>query len=165
MVNFELKFKSVLKKSCVQMEKRHTNFRTHAALDAVSTILDSLVTHADENYAFLAEYHNTPTFEIAPPKTQQLIGDTPNTTNNNSVNELSNETIISGPPPNSWSSWSGWTECSLSCGSGRQSRMRQCQITGARELDCTGLTVDIRECNTFSCPSEPQVYFVLNFFQ
>jgi hypothetical protein len=40
----------------------------------------------------------------------------------------------------------------VSCGGGRQSRMRECMTTGARELDCTGLTVNIIDCNTHHCP-------------
>ena len=57
-------------------------------------------------------------------------------------------------PPNSWTPWSSWSECSKSCGGGRRSRKRQCKTTDARELDCTGLTVDIRDCNTHHCPSK-----------
>ena len=57
-------------------------------------------------------------------------------------------------PPNTWSAWTGWTECSVSCGGGRQSRTRECKTQGARELDCTGLAVAIRDCNTHHCPSK-----------
>ena len=61
---------------------------------------------------------------------------------------------ITSPPPNSWSEWSPFTECSKSCGGGRHSRMRECITANARELDCVGLTVDIRPCNDFNCPSK-----------
>ena len=59
-----------------------------------------------------------------------------------------------GIPPNTWSEWSSWTECGVTCGGGRQSRTRECKTKGARELDCTGLAVEIRDCNTHHCPSK-----------
>jgi hypothetical protein len=55
-------------------------------------------------------------------------------------------------PPNTWSAWTSWTECGVSCGGGRQSRTRECKTQGARVLDCTGLAVEIRDCNTHHCP-------------
>lgn len=57
-------------------------------------------------------------------------------------------------PPNSWSQWTSWTECGVSCGGGRQSRTRKCQTKDALELDCTGRAVEIRDCNTHHCPSK-----------
>jgi hypothetical protein len=57
-------------------------------------------------------------------------------------------------PPNTWSAWTSWTECGVSCGGGRQSRTRECKTQGARVLDCTGLAVEIRDCNTHHCPSK-----------
>ena len=65
------------------------------------------------------------------------------------------------PKPNTWSAWTPWTECSRECGEGRQSRMRQCKTEGAAVLDCTGDVVEIRDCNTHPCPSEPHTLVVL----
>ena len=54
----------------------------------------------------------------------------------------------------SWSEWSDWTRCSLPCGSGRQSRMRECIVTDKAAINCTGERVQIQECNTHHCPSK-----------
>lgn len=47
-----------------------------------------------------------------------------------------------------WSRWGKWKECSLTCGGGRMTRIRQCQGPGL----CTGNSVDGRDCNTKKCP-------------
>jgi len=46
----------------------------------------------------------------------------------------------------SWKSWSLWTECSKSCGFGRQVRTRSCD-----GMNCMGLKREFRSCNTHSC--------------
>lgn len=94
------------------------------------------------------EFLNKATFALGPEALQLLDS------NNSSNSSNTDEEIVTAPPPNTWSEWSSWTECSLSCGGGRQSKTRKCMTVGARELDCTGLTVDIKFCNTHHCPSE-----------
>eukprot|EP00731_Ephydatia_muelleri_P026831 Em0018g931a len=51
-----------------------------------------------------------------------------------------------------WGEWSNWTECSRSCGGGRQSRVRECLSDGRKSLNCTGNRVEVRACNTQCCP-------------
>ncbi len=52
-----------------------------------------------------------------------------------------------------WSGWSLWTECSRSCGGGRQSRKRNCLVDNKAELNCSGKVVEVRDCNVdISCP-------------
>ena len=58
------------------------------------------------------------------------------------------------PEPNTWGQWSPWTDCSRSCGRGRQSRMRECKLEGKAIIDCTGNRVEVRTCNSHECPSE-----------
>ncbi|KAL5466910.1 hypothetical protein EMCRGX_G031072 [Ephydatia muelleri] len=41
-----------------------------------------------------------------------------------------------------WGEWSNWTECSRSCGGGRQSRVRECLSDGRKSLNCTGNRVE-----------------------
>lgn len=36
--------------------------------------------------------------------------------------------------------------------------MRRCKVEGAATLDCTGDVVEIRDCNTHPCPSEPHYH-------
>lgn len=51
--------------------------------------------------------------------------------------------------------WTEWTECSRSCGGGRQARVRECIIPpGADEADCTGFLREVQDCNTNHCPGE-----------
>lgn len=61
---------------------------------------------------------------------------------------------IPTPTANTWSEWSGWTECSKTCEEGRQTRMRTCITEGQSILDCSGRRVDIRSCNKDPCPGE-----------
>lgn len=45
-----------------------------------------------------------------------------------------------------WGDWGVWSECSLSCGGGTQSRDRNCAEGG-----CVGNTAQVRDCNTGDC--------------
>ena len=45
-----------------------------------------------------------------------------------------------------WSDWSVWSECSKTCGSGRNTRSRTCE-----ERSCVGTVTQERSCNTFAC--------------
>lgn len=47
----------------------------------------------------------------------------------------------------SWSSWLGWSSCSVTCGGGLQTRTRTCVGSG-----CTGQSRQSRSCNTGGCP-------------
>jgi hypothetical protein len=52
-----------------------------------------------------------------------------------------------------WSSWSGWSTCTVSCGGGTQTRTRTCtnptpKCNGA---NCVGDPTDTQSCNTQSC--------------
>ncbi|XP_076082631.1 uncharacterized protein LOC143053734 [Mytilus galloprovincialis] len=55
-----------------------------------------------------------------------------------------------------WDDWSSWSKCSRSCGSGSQTRQRQClnQIndTDGFVSDCDGVGTNLRSCNTEPCP-------------
>jgi len=62
------------------------------------------------------------------------------------------ETGIPTPVVNTWTEWSSWTDCSKSCGEGRQSRMRECITEGQSVLDCSGPRVQLRSCNEHPCP-------------
>ena len=48
--------------------------------------------------------------------------------------------------------WSGWTDCSLSCGSGEQSRSRVCTGPFYGGQDCDGNFQENRTCNDHHCP-------------
>ena len=65
-------------------------------------------------------------------------------------------TILSeGPagPPAEFEEWAEWTECSRTCGGGRQARERKCLVTEDGDyIDCTGSLRDIQDCQTNPCP-------------
>jgi len=45
-----------------------------------------------------------------------------------------------------WGKWGKWSQCTLSCGGGTQSRDRNCDQGG-----CVGNTAQVRDCNTNDC--------------
>ena len=49
-----------------------------------------------------------------------------------------------------WSSWSSWTECSVTCGTGVVSRGRRCDnpAPAAGGRSCQGHPRDVQTCNT-----------------
>ncbi|XP_022801516.1 coadhesin-like [Stylophora pistillata] len=59
------------------------------------------------------------------------------------------------PVDGGWSSWGTWSICSLSCGSGRQTRARTCTnpSPAAGGAHCVGNnSVEVQSCSTDSCP-------------
>ncbi|XP_040215726.1 hemicentin-1 isoform X1 [Rana temporaria] len=58
------------------------------------------------------------------------------------------------PADASWLDWSPWEECSKTCGSGKQTRTRICNIPPAQEggKTCDGKAIDTKVCNIKSCP-------------
>ncbi|KAI8496157.1 Thrombospondin type 1 repeat-containing protein [Branchiostoma belcheri] len=61
-----------------------------------------------------------------------------------------------GPCPvdGSWKEWSDWTECSATCGGGRQQRARECEPPQHGGAACRGNRLDTQSCNTHDCPSK-----------
>ena len=54
-----------------------------------------------------------------------------------------------------WTDWSDWTQCSVSCGGGSKSRVRECIIDDEdKDKDnlCIGDSIETVECNTSKCP-------------
>lgn len=74
------------------------------------------------------------------PGQQGCIGDT---TNTQSCNPQSCP---------SWSVWSPFMICSQTCGSGVQSRVRECVSGNPGDVGCMGDVNEERECNTETCP-------------
>ena len=52
------------------------------------------------------------------------------------------------PVAASWSSWGSWGGCSVTCGGGRQARIRLCRNGNA----CAGASTQFRDCNEQTCP-------------
>ena len=53
-----------------------------------------------------------------------------------------------------WAHWEGWSTCTVTCGSGIQSRSRLCSDPEPRfqGKTCHGKTIDERKCGTGICP-------------
>lgn len=53
-----------------------------------------------------------------------------------------------------WSPWSAWSECSLACGGGIQTTLRECNNPVAKNGGkyCMGVGKKYRSCNTQNCP-------------
>lgn len=59
-------------------------------------------------------------------------------------------------PNGTWSEWSPWAECTVTCGGGIQRRERFC-IGGSFDVggvDCQGQSIEERQCAVHSCPTE-----------
>ncbi|XP_018408468.1 PREDICTED: hemicentin-1 [Nanorana parkeri] len=58
------------------------------------------------------------------------------------------------PVDGSWLDWSPWEECSKTCGSGKKTRTRICNLPSAQEGGkmCDGKAIDSKVCNTKPCP-------------
>ncbi|VDI23531.1 Hypothetical predicted protein [Mytilus galloprovincialis] len=57
-----------------------------------------------------------------------------------------------------WADWTTWTSCSLSCGSGSQSRSRACSNPAPANngLDCSGAGSETKTCTLIACPIDGQ---------
>ncbi|CAK8671672.1 unnamed protein product [Clavelina lepadiformis] len=52
-----------------------------------------------------------------------------------------------------WGAWTSYGSCSTTCGTGTQTRSRSIgTLTSCGGLGCSGLSTDIRNCNTHCCP-------------
>ncbi|XP_059164384.1 SCO-spondin-like [Physella acuta] len=56
------------------------------------------------------------------------------------------------PSDGQWLQWGSWSQCSLTCGSGQQRRVRQCQQPLNGGAQCNGQGEETRICNQQSCP-------------
>jgi hypothetical protein len=71
-----------------------------------------------------------------------------------------------------WSNWESWETCPVTCGSGSQSRYRNCtyKIDSANPApygnNCTGSDVDTQTCNNNTCPGNKNVsYFCFILYE
>ena len=64
-----------------------------------------------------------------------------------------------------WSSWSVWSGCSVSCGTGQRKRLRFClnPVPANGALNCTGPLEEKHVCNLIDCPGICIICFNLNF--
>ncbi|WAR08191.1 SEM5B-like protein, partial [Mya arenaria] len=73
---------------------------------------------------------------------------------NNCVGDK-DETVpcVLNPCPVGWTSWSGWTSCSVTCGTGLQKRSRSCQNPTASNINesCTGNALEFNTCTNTKC--------------
>lgn len=71
--------------------------------------------------------------------------------NNTDINACNTQPC---PVNGNWTSWSEWSQCSLTCGTGFQNRNRSCSdpepLYGGNE--CIGNATDVNGCNEHSCP-------------
>ncbi|XP_060581396.1 SCO-spondin-like [Ruditapes philippinarum] len=84
-----------------------------------------------------------------------FLPDTPHG-NNCTGNYSDIETCNAGPCPvdGTWSVWSDWTECTLTCGNGTKLRNRSCDFPDGvpQGNNCLGAVSETDVCNTDLCP-------------
>ena len=62
-----------------------------------------------------------------------------------------------------WSKWSDFTQCTQSCGFGKQHRTRRCDAPSPQHGGkfCVGTDIDLVEgCNPYPCPSKEHILFL-----
>jgi len=66
-------------------------------------------------------------------------------------------TNITCPRTDTWSAWSGFSGCSVSCGTGTRTSYRNCtRATGSSGGDatCNGSSINVTTCNAGPCPAD-----------
>jgi hypothetical protein len=53
-----------------------------------------------------------------------------------------------------WADWSHWSECDVTCGNGKHTRVRTCTnpAPSNQGLECKGKKIDDKSCTRSSCP-------------
>ncbi len=61
---------------------------------------------------------------------------------------------VPAPVNGGWTTWTDWTNCTATCGGGKQKRTRSCSNPAPQYggSDCTGDNYEFRDCNTNECP-------------
>ena len=52
-----------------------------------------------------------------------------------------------------WESWSSWSTCSITCGTGTQFRIRRIQSHEENGGTCTGDVTEVSQVNCGTCPA------------
>lgn len=63
-----------------------------------------------------------------------------------------------------WLPWSDWSDCTVSCGNGSRTRMRECFPSKHGGANCSGLTLEEQECNTHYCPGKDLFLSNIHYF-
>lgn len=53
-----------------------------------------------------------------------------------------------------WKKWGNWSDCSVTCGNGTQTRYRDCSSHGHGGKDCWGKGLQARPCQKYPCKSD-----------
>ena len=62
-----------------------------------------------------------------------------------------------------WGDWSGWTDCSVTCGTGTRSRTRFCDDPPpSNGQQCQGLGTEEADCATAKCPGVAEEGALIN---
>ena len=70
-----------------------------------------------------------------------------------SVMTLTDTSPLCPPLAGSWSTWTDWSSCSVTCGGGSQRRTRKCDDPPPRNggAECPGSKEEVESCNTENC--------------
>ena len=61
-----------------------------------------------------------------------------------------------------WTLWAGWSQCSASCGAGKQTRSRSCINPTSQQVreQCPGKTREEQACQQSPCPGSADIWIL-----
>ncbi len=76
-------------------------------------------------------------------------------------------TNITCPGSDTWSSWSTFSGCSVTCGNGISTSYRNCtsgSFGGSGSASCNGSSINVTACYAGVCPSMTLLRVLINYF-
>ncbi|XP_076805658.1 uncharacterized protein LOC143449371 [Clavelina lepadiformis] len=135
---------------------KENNFNTRTFIDSLGSAYDTSSLMHYSGYAFSS--NNLPT--ILDKSTNKPVRSQRKKFANTDVEQINalyecrtkvSTTSTTTHLPSVWSEWKEWSICSVTCGGGIQTRLRQCVSRSDEAIECPGSPAEERACQTTPC--------------